>query len=174
MTGGWISGIMFLNAEASRSAAVGRTSENERERKIIMEKNIVDTEVLKEVQERFSHDRFATVNGAVVEEVGEGYARCTMALDEHHYNAVGGVMGGAIFTLADFAFAIASNWNKPVCVSLTSQITYLGRAKGKTLIAEARKVKEGRTTCYYLVEITDELGSQVAHVTSSGFTSGKK
>ncbi len=129
-------------------------------------------ETLREVQERFKNDRFATDNGAYIEEVGEGYARCVMPLDEHHYNAVGSVMGGAVFTVADFAFAVASNWNKKPCVSLSAQITYLGRAKGKKLIAEARKVKEGRTTCYYLVEVTDELGSQVAHVTSNGFTVG--
>lgn len=129
-------------------------------------------EMLKEVQERFKHDRFATDNGAFIEEVDEGYARCVMPLDEHHYNAVGSVMGGAVFTAADFAFAVASNWNKKPCVSLTAQITYLGRAKGKKLIAEARKVKEGRSTCYYLVEVTDELGNQVAHVTSNGFSVG--
>ena len=130
----------------------------------------MDAEILKQVQDRFANDRFATDNGAVIEEIGEGYARCTMELDEHHYNAVGGVMGGAIFTLADFAFAIASNWNKSTCVSLTSQITYLGRAKGTKLLAEANKVKEGRTTSYYLVEVKDDLGNLVAHVTSSGFS----
>lgn len=129
-------------------------------------------EILEEVQERFKNDRFATDNGAVIEEVGEGYARCVMVLDEHHYNAVGSVMGGAIFTLADFAFAVASNWNKKPCVSLTAQITYLGKAKGRKLIAEAKKVKEGRATCYYLVEMTDELGNKVAHVTSNGFFVG--
>lgn len=129
-------------------------------------------EVLEEVRKRFKNDRFATDNGAVIEAVEEGYARCTMPLDEHHYNAVGGVMGGAIFTLADFAFAVASNWNKKPCVSLNAQITYLGRAKGRKLIAEARKMKEGRTTCYYLIEVTDEFGSKVAHVTSNGFSVG--
>lgn len=129
-------------------------------------------ETLKEVQERFKNDRFATDNGAVIEKVGDGYARCVMPLDEHHYNAVGSVMGGAVFTLADFAFAVASNWNRKPCVSLTAQITYLGRAKGRKLIAEARKVKEGRTTCYYLVEVSDELGNKVAHVTSNGFIVG--
>jgi len=129
-------------------------------------------ETLKKVQERFKNDRFATDNGAVIEEVGEGYARCVMSLDEHHYNAVGSVMGGAVFTVADFAFAVASNWNKKPCVSLTAQITYLGRAKGQKLIAEARKVKEGRTSCYYLVEVTDDLGNQVAHMTSNGFSVG--
>ena len=130
----------------------------------------VKEEVLEKVRKRFENDRFATDNGAVIEAVGEGYARCVMSLDEHHYNAVGSVMGGAIFTLADFAFAVASNW-KP-CVSLTAQITYLGRAKGKKLIAEAEKVKEGRTTCYYLIEVADELGNKVAHVTSNGFSAG--
>ncbi len=132
----------------------------------------VKEEVLEKVRKRFENDRFAMDNGAVIEAVGEGYARCVMSLDEHHYNAVGSVMGGAIFTLADFAFAVASNWNKKPCVSLTAQITYLGRAKGKKLIAEAEKVKEGRTTCYYLIEVADELGNKVAHVTSNGFSAG--
>lgn len=132
----------------------------------------VKEEVLEKVRKRFENDRFATDNGAVIEAVGEGYARCVMSLDEHHYNAVGSVMGGAIFTLADFAFAVASNWNKKPCVSLTAQITYLGRAKGKKLIAEAEKVKEGTTTCYYLIEVADELGNKVAHVTSNGFSAG--
>ncbi len=132
----------------------------------------VKEEVLEKVRKRFENDRFATDNGAVIEAVGEGYARCVMSLDEHHYNAVGSVMGGAIFTLADFAFAVASNWNKKPCVSLTAQITYLGRAKGKKLIAEAEKVKEGRTTCYYLIEVADELGNKVAHVTTNGFSAG--
>ena len=132
----------------------------------------VKEEVLEKVRKRFENDRFATDNGAVIEAVGEGYALCVMSLDEHHYNAVGSVMGGAIFTLADFAFAVASNWNKKPCVSLTAQITYLGRAKGKKLIAEAEKVKEGRTTCYYLIEVADELGNKVAHVTSNGFSAG--
>ena len=79
---------------------------------------------------------------AVIEQVDEGYAKCWLEIQPHHLNAAGTVMGGAIFTLADFAFAVASNWNKPLHVSTTSQITYLGVARGTRLIAEARKVKE--------------------------------
>ena len=45
----------------------------------------------------------------------------------------------------------------------------MGVAKGKRLIAEAHKVKEGFNTCYYLVEVNDELGTQVAQVTVDGF-----
>ncbi len=122
-----------------------------------------------EVRERFSHDRFATVNGAVIDEIEEGYAKCSMELNDTHRNALGAVMGGAIFTLADFAFAVASNWNKNPQVSLNASISFLGRAKGSKLIAAARKIKEGRKTCYYEVTISDELGNQVAHMTSNGF-----
>lgn len=132
----------------------------------------MDAEILKEVRERFANDKYATSNGAVIEEIGDGYAKVSMEIDEHHYNAAGGIMGGAIFTLADFAFAVAANWQGKTALSQTAQITYLGKVKGKKMIAQARQVKDGRTMCYYMVEVTDELGSQIAHVTSSGFHIG--
>lgn len=124
---------------------------------------------LDEVRERFAQDRFATVNGAVIDEIGEGFAKCSMALNDTHRNALGAVMGGAIFTLADFSFAVASNWNKGPQVSLCASISFLGRAKGDRLIAEAHRIREGRKTCYYEVTVSDELGNQVAHMTSNGF-----
>ncbi|MDE7266992.1 MAG: PaaI family thioesterase [Lachnospiraceae bacterium] len=130
----------------------------------------MELQKLDEIRERFSHDRFATVNGAYIEEVAEGYAKCTMQITDNHKNALGAVMGGAIFTLADFTFAVAANWMENSVVSLNASITFLGKAKGKILIAEAKKIRSGRTTCYYIVEITDELGSQIAHMTSNGFT----
>lgn len=129
----------------------------------------MEQEQLDKIRERFSHDRFATVNGALIEEIAEGYARCSMQITDDHKNALGAVMGGAIFTLADFTFAVATNWQENPVVSLNASITFLGKAKGNTLIAEAKKIRAGRKTCYYMVEITDELGSQVAHMTSNGF-----
>ena len=129
----------------------------------------MDYPTLEEVRKRFAHDRFATESGAVIEEVREGYARCSMSITPFHLNAAGAVMGGAIFTLADLTFAVAANWNQPLHVSLTSQITYLAAAKGKKLIAQARMVKEGRSTCFYITDVTDDLGNVVAQVTTSGF-----
>lgn len=129
----------------------------------------MEQEQLDKIRERFSHDRFATVNGALIEEIAEGYARCSMQITDDHKNALGAVMGGAIFTLADFTFAVATNWQENPVVSLNASITFLGKAKGNTLIAEAKRIRAGRKTCYYMVEITDELGSQVAHMTSNGF-----
>ena len=129
----------------------------------------MEEKTLAQVQEMFENDRFATLNGARITEIGDHYARCEMELDDRHKNALGAVMGGATFTLADFTFAVASNWQKPGTVSLSTNITYLGGAKGNRLIAEAHMVKDGRTTCYYRVDVTDDLGTQVAAVTVTGY-----
>lgn len=129
----------------------------------------IDIERIREV---FSKDRFATENGAVIEEVGEHYAKCSMELTEHHFNAAGGVMGGVHFVLADFAFAVATNWNGMGVVSLSSTITYLGAVKGKKLIAEAECVKEGRSTVFYHVLIRDDFDNMIAEVGITGFRKG--
>ena len=129
----------------------------------------MEEKTLAQVQEMFENDRFATLNGARITEIGDHYAKCEMELDDRHKNALGAVMGGASFTLADFTFAVASNWQKPGTVSLSTNITYLGGAKGSRLIAEAHMVKDGRTTCYYRVDVTDDLGTQVAAVTVTGY-----
>lgn len=124
---------------------------------------------LQEAREFFSKDLFA-VQGAGIEidEVGERYSKCSMELKPIHQNAVGQVMGGAIFTLADFAFAVATNFHGPLTVTAVSQICYLGVARGNTLIAEAKLIKDGKRTCFYEISITDEIGTKVALVTSTG------
>ncbi|WP_072523614.1 PaaI family thioesterase [Clostridium sp. Marseille-P3244] len=121
----------------------------------------------------FEKDRFATENGAVIEEVGEHYAKCSLKIEDRHRNAMGAVMGGVYFTLADFALAVASNWKKMGNVSLNSEITYLSAAKGEKLIAEAVCVKDGRTTGYYRIDVKDELGNLAAAVTATTFRVAK-
>ena len=70
--------------------------------------------------------------------------------------------------LADFAFAVAANWEKLGCVSLRSDISFLGATKGKQLIAKATCVKDGRTAACYRVDVTDDLGNLTATVTVTG------
>lgn len=125
---------------------------------------------LEEIRTRFQADRFASeLTGAVIREAEPGRAVCTLALRPEHMNANHTPMGGAVFTLADFAFAVAANCERLATVSLSSQIAYLSRPKGERLIAVANRVKEGRSTCYYTVDVTDELGTPVAQVTTTGF-----
>ena len=129
---------------------------------------------LDELNERFRHDCFATaVVGARILEAEPNRAVCVLPLGPQHMNANGTPMGGAIFTLADFAFAVAANgFAERVTVSQHASVTFLAPAKGKELRAEATCLKAGRTLCLYEVRITDELGVCVAHVTVNGFTVG--
>lgn len=130
----------------------------------------MDTEkTLEEVRKVFAGDRFATENGAYIEAIGEHYAKCSLDLADRHRNAMGAVMGGVYFMLADFTFAVAANWEKMGAVSLNADISYLGAAKGNKLTAEALCLKDGRSTSFYRVEVKDELENPVAVVTTTGF-----
>lgn len=125
---------------------------------------------LEKAKEIFTNDRFATeAAGIEIEEAEKNHSRCSMQIKPVHLNAVGGVMGGALFTLADFAFAIASNLDSDPTVSLSSTIAFTGAAKGTKLTAEAKCLKDGRSTCLFSVTITDDTGAQVAYVTVTGF-----
>ncbi len=129
-------------------------------------------EILKEVRGMFDADRFATENGAVIEEIGHRSATCSLVITDRHRNAMGAVMGGTYFMLADFAFAVAANWEKMGCVSLHSDISFLGAAKGEKLIAKAVCVKDGKKTACYRVDVTDEMGNLTATVTVTGYHIG--
>ena len=127
---------------------------------------------LEDVRRIFEGDRFATENGAVIEEIGEHSAVCSLIITDSHRNAMGAVMGGTYFMLADFAFAVAANWEKMGCVSLRSDISFLGAARGKKLLAEAVCVKDGKTTVCYRVDVTDESGNLIATMTTTGYHVG--
>lgn len=124
---------------------------------------------LERARELFQSTVYATeVTGCVIQEIRPDYARCTMNIEPKHMNTLGVVMGGAVFTLADFAFGVCANFDKDVYVTASADSHFLAAAKGKTLIAEAREVRAGRRTCLYSVTVTDDVGTQVAYFTFSG------
>lgn len=127
---------------------------------------------LEEVRNIFNGDRFATENGAVIEEIGDHTATCSLIITDSHRNAMGAVMGGTYFMLADFAFAVAANWENMGCVSLQSDISFLGSAKGEKLIAKAVCVKKGKKTSFFRIDVTDDLGNLAATVTTTGYHVG--
>ncbi len=126
-------------------------------------------EKLAEVRELFKGDKFATENGMVIDEIGDHYAKCSVKLTDIHRNAMGGVMGGVHFTLADFAFAVASNWQHMGTVALSTDIAFIGAVKGNSLTAVAELVKDGRSVNCYHITVKDNLGNIVADVKTVGF-----
>lgn len=131
---------------------------------------------LDQIRACFSGDRFATEAAGVIIDLAEpGHAVCSMPIRPIHLNANSVPMGGTIFTLADFTFAVSANaYSDRISVSMQHDITYFAPARGKTLLAESRCVRCGRSTCFYVVEITDDLGGKVAHMTVNGFVTEKK
>jgi acyl-CoA thioesterase len=108
-------------------------------------------------------DRFARLVGIELLEVKEGYARAKLIINEHHLNGVNIVQGGVTFTIADLAFAAASNSYGTVAVGINVSITYLKSAgQGSTLYAEAKEVGLNSKLATYLVNVTDENDDLVA------------
>lgn len=124
---------------------------------------------LEEAREFFKNDRFATGNGCVLEEVGDGYAVASVVIRDEHRNGLGGVMGGLIFTLADFACAVCINQVHYPTVGLDGDIKFLAGTRGTKLIARATCVKAGRTTTVCRVDVTDDLGKDIALFVGTGF-----
>ncbi|MBD5477270.1 MAG: PaaI family thioesterase [Lachnospiraceae bacterium] len=126
---------------------------------------------LEEIRNRFKNDHFAMETTGIVIDLAEpGKAVCSMVLEERHMNENNVPMGGAVFTLADFACAIAANgYSERKTVSQNVSITFLSPAKGKRLIAEASCLREGRTTALYTADVRDELGTYVAHAVLNGY-----
>ena len=123
---------------------------------------------LDDVRANFAHDRYATQTlEPEVLEAAPGHAVVRMQITDLHRNALGSVMGGAIFTLADFALAIASNVGQAPTVTVSSNVEYLSAAKGQVLTATCDADKRGRSLVFTTCDVVDELGAHVARVTSS-------
>lgn len=124
---------------------------------------------MEEARAYFSADRFATENGITLDELDAEHSVTSMTISDRHRNAFGGVMGGAIFTLADFAFAALTNDRKKKTVAQQVSISYLSTPKGARLIATARYRKDGRSSCVVNVDVTDDTGRDIAQFVGTGF-----
>ena len=123
---------------------------------------------LEDVRVLFARDHFATeACGCRVTEASKGHAVCEFDIDAIHLNAQGNIMGGAIFTLADFALAIGCNIGEEPTVAVSNNIEFMSAAKGRRLIAICNVEKSGRNLGFYAVDVADELGTPVAKMTAT-------
>lgn len=122
----------------------------------------------------FEGDRFALENGITLDEIAPGRAVCRMTIEARHRNAEGGVMGGAIFTLVDLAFAAAANDIHRPTVAQQVSMSFLSGSRGSRLTALATCRKDGRSSCVYNVDVSDDLGRDIAQATVTGFKLGIK
>jgi acyl-CoA thioesterase len=115
------------------------------------------------------NDRFAKYIGIDLLEVSEGFAVTEMILNENHLNGVNLIQGGVIFTLADYAFAAASNSAGFATIGINVNITYYKTPAGKKLRAVAKEISSQNRICGYKVDVLDEDGSLVACFNGLGY-----
>ena len=115
------------------------------------------------------NDRFAVMAGVELMEISEGYAKARMLITKDHLNGGGVCQGGALFTLADLAFAAAVNSHLVLTFSTSSNITFFQSVAQGYVYAEAREIVNHPRLPYAEVKITDEDGRLIAVFTSSGY-----
>lgn len=132
----------------------------------------MSNDTISAARELFAHDRYATERtGIAIKTVGCHEATCTLTINAQHCNARGVAMGGALYTLADFATAVAANSDaigsgELHWVSLNATAHYLAPAPlGSRLEARCTAVKHGHTTALYqtIIESLDS-GKRLATV----------
>ena len=104
------------------------------------------------------NDHFARENGIRVAEVRQGYARTEMTVEPRHLNAVGILQGGALFTLADLAFAAASNSHGVVAVACQADMTFFKGVSSGKLTATAEEIHRSRKLSTCVIRVEDEQG----------------
>ena len=119
--------------------------------------------------EFFKKDRFAVMAGVELLEVKQGYAKARMLVTKEHLNGGGVCQGGALFTLADLAFAAAINSHLELTFSTSSNITFVANVSDGYVYAEAHEVVNHPKMPYGEVRVTDETGSLLALFTSSAY-----
>jgi acyl-CoA thioesterase len=100
---------------------------------------------------------------------GQRTAKARMEITPAHLNAAGVCQGGALFTLADLAFAAASNSAGRPTVSIQSDIRIFRAEKEGTLYAEACEVFDHKRLSACEVRITNAAGELVATFSATGY-----
>ena len=121
------------------------------------------------VLQLIQQDRFANHNQMRVVEVGEGIAKAQMTVTGNHLNGLGTVQGGALFTLADLAFAAACNSRDKIAVALDANVNFIKAVSSGTLTATAWEIDLKRTIGIYRVEIRNEGNELIATFQSTAY-----
>lgn len=121
------------------------------------------------IEEFLQGDQFALLAGVELLEVKSGYAKARMEIKPMHLNGGGVCQGGAIFTLADLAFAAATNSHARLTFSITSSVNFFRSERKGFLYAEAREVFNHKRLANCEVNITNEGGELIATFNGTGY-----
>ena len=121
------------------------------------------TEIPEDRRGVIESDPFCEQLGVEVADLGGGTARTELTVTEDLLNFHGTPHGGAVYSLADAAFAAASNARSETAVALETNMSYLEAVNtGETLTATAEETHDGDRTAEYEVLVTNGADDRVA------------
>jgi len=121
------------------------------------------------IQEFFKADRYASLSGVELISAEQGRAKARMEVRDIHLNSGKMVQGGAIFTLADFAFAVAVNSLGKLAVSIETSIRYFKSVDSGVLFADAQLCNLHKRLATYEVRVTNEADELIALFTATAY-----
>lgn len=130
-------------------------------------------QTIRKLEAILKNDRFAAYNQIKLISVGKGCAVAEMKVTENHLNGVDIIQGGALFTLADFAFAAASNSHGRVAVATNANIQFIKAVSSGKITAHASELNLGKNVAHYSVDIQDETGTLIARFSGTAFRKGE-
>ena len=110
-----------------------------------------------------AHDQMAIMLGIEPVDCRPGYGKAIMPLDTRQCNGAGIAHGGAIFSLADIALALAANADGRLSLTLNASISFLNPGQNGPLTAEATEISASSKVAHYEIVVTDALGKPIAH-----------
>ena len=117
----------------------------------------------------FQADPLATSLGIEFLEITSGHAKVRMRIQPHYLNGGGVCHGGIIFTLADLAFAAATNSHARLTLTVEASIRFHRSARQGYLYAEARETLDHRHIASCEVRVTHESGDLIASFAGTGY-----
>ena len=123
----------------------------------------MDEKVRSAIFKQIEKEPFGKKFGLKLVDVQRGYAKVEMLFTADMENMFGMAHGGAIFSLIDAAFEIASNSHGTMAIALSMNINYLASPeKGALLTAEAKEINRTKKTAAYDIRATDIAGKLLA------------
>ena len=119
------------------------------------------------------NDHFARHCGITLLEAKPGWAKTKMEIQPYHLNGAQTVHGGAIFTLADFTFAIAANSHGRLSLAINASIAFIKSAAGGILYAEAEELSINPRLGNYQVKITNDKQQLIAQFQGTAYRKDK-
>ncbi len=130
--------------------------------------------MLEKYKKFFRADRFSGLTGIEILGARPGYAKTMIHIGEQHLNGAGVLHGGMIFTLADFAVAVASNSYGYVTLSVNASVSFFAGCDSGIVIAEAKEISRSNKLCTYDVNVYDESGKLLANTKVTSYITPKE